>query len=764
MDVNEFLQYITGLPDYEGQIEHVQYLPSAEPTFADLKQTLHPSLESALRAQGFQRFFSHQALAIDAALAGENVMVSTSSASGKTICYNVPVLQSLLHDRGIRALYLFPTKALAQDQLRSLGELGRGLLAAGEYATFDGDTPQIDRGQIKKKARIVLSNPDMLHIGMLPNHKTWSFFFSNLKYVVLDEAHVYRGVFGSHVGNIMRRLKRICRMYGSSPQFMLCSATTGNPRKHAEKLAGEKFVLVDRDGAPHGRKSFIFWNAPLTDAEKSSRRSTNSEATFLFTELVKKNIRSLVFARSRKLTELIYVYSRDHLPPELGDRIKAYRAGYLAEDRRQIEQELFSGALLGVVSTNALELGIDIGDLEATIITGYPGSIASTWQQAGRSGRSGGGSLSVLIGDNNPLDQYLINHPDFFFGHPYEDALLNWENINILKEHLLCAAWERPLTESDRTFFGDSLPAALEELQREGRIRLQHRSWHLSPRLSHPAQHINIRSASANNYAILDTSRAYQVMETVQESNAFFQLHDGAVYLHQGETFFIKKLDIEKKIALAEPISVPYYTQAKDVTDISILRTLQQKQYGGVGVNFGEVEVTTSVLGFRKKMQFTEEVIGDEPLDLPPLRFVTQAVWFDIPQQSIATIIGGQLDFAGGLHAVEHASIALLPLFALCDRNDIGGVSTPFHADTGKAQIFIYDACPGGIGISEKGYHIILELWQATLNAIRQCPCLEGCPGCIQSPKCGNNNEPLDKKAALILLEGLLQAGTGEGE
>jgi DEAD/DEAH box helicase domain-containing protein len=757
MDVNAFIHHLTKLDGYEQQIAHIQYLPPNKAVYGKLDRPLHPVLKSRLESQGISSLYIHQAMAINAALSGKNVMVSTASASGKTLCYNIPVLESLLNETQGRALYLFPTKALAQDQLRSLNQLAcPGILKPGEFNTFDGDTPQWERADIKKSARIILSNPDMLHIGILPNHKTWSGLFNHLKVVVIDEAHVYRGVFGSHVANVIRRLRRICKHYGSRPQFICCTATIGNALEHARNLVGEEFELVEKDGSPHGNKSFVFWNPPIIDKDKSARRSCNSEATGLFTELIKHSIRTLAFTRSRKLTELVYMYSRDHLDADLADQIKPYRAGYMPEERRKIEKDLFSGKLLGVVATNALELGIDIGDLEATVLTGYPGSISSTWQQAGRSGRSGGGSISFLIGDDNPLDQYYMNNPDDFFGKAYESALINWANINILRQHLLCAAWEKPLTENDKTYFGDSFGENIEEIQGENKLRNHRHSWYISPRISHPAQNINIRTASEINYAVLDISRGFEIMETVSASNAFFQLHDGAIYLHQGEPYFVKKLDIEKHVALVEPANVPYYTQAKDVTDIRIVKKIAEAKHGDVTVTFGQADVTTVVLGFRKKMQFTEEIIGDEPLDLPPMQFITEAIWFDVTQKALDVLLAKKLDIAGGLHATEHASIALLPLFALCDRNDIGGVSTPFHADTGRATIFIYDAYPGGIGISQKGFEIVEELWKAALKAIEECPCKDGCPSCVQSPKCGNNNEPLDKQGAILLLRGLL--------
>ena len=757
MYADAFLHHLTTLPDYRQQIAHIQRIPPRDATFGKVDRPLHPALQSRLESLGISSLYSHQAIAVNAARCGKHVMVATASASGKTLCYNLVVLEAVLNDRSSRALYLFPTKALAQDQLRSLNQLAcPELISLGECATFDGDTPQSERPGIKRRARVVLTNPDMLHLGILPNHKSWSSLLRSLKYVVIDEAHVYRGVFGSHVANILRRLRRLCAFYGSNPQFVCCSATIANPDEHAEKLVGLPCEVISEDGSPHGGKSFVFWNPPVIDEAKTSRRSSNSEATFLFAELIRNNIRSLVFARTRKLTELIYIYSREQLGSPLGQQIKPYRAGYLAEDRRQIERELFDGHLLGVVATTALELGIDIGDLEATVLTGYPGSISSTWQQAGRSGRGSGGSLSFLIAQDNPLDQYFMHHPDLFFQKNFENALINSENVNILKPHLVCAAWEKPLSDNDGKFFGAAFDGATSELEREGRLRRGDGRWYLSPTVAHPAREVNIRSTLDRNYAIIDASRGYELLEAVEASVAFFQIHPGAIYLHQGEPYLVNELDLGNHVAVVTPATVPYYTQARELTDLTILRTEREKTCLSTKVCLGEVDVTNTVVGFSKKRQFTEEIIGEEPLDLPPQRFLTQALWFDLPQEAVDRVAEAGLDFAGGLHAAEHATIAMLPLFALCDRNDIGGVSTPFHPDTGKAQVFIYDAYPGGVGIAEKGFEIMTELWSATLKAINTCPCQEGCPSCVQSPKCGNNNEPLDKKAALILLRGLL--------
>ncbi len=759
MDTSAFLHYLTTQPTYDNQIVHIEHIPPRRAASAELGEPLLDSLQNCLKEHGILSLYTHQAEAVNNARQGKNVMVATSSASGKSLCYNIAVLQALLTEQDSRALYLFPTKALAQDQLRTLRELFcPDLLKVGQFATFDGDTPQGERAEIRKWARIIFTNPDMLHVGILPNHQSWSRLLHRLRYVVIDEAHIYRGVFGSHVAGVLRRLRRLCNFYGSKPQFICCSATIANPGEHAEKLTGLPFTVVDNDGSPHGGKDFVFWNPPIIDEVKGMRRSANSEATNLFTELVSQSTRTLAFARTRRLTELIYTYSRDKLAEvnlTLAKRIKPYRAGYLAPERRQIEQELFSGQLLGVVATVALELGIDIGDLEATVLTGYPGSIASTWQQAGRSGRGRERSLSFLIGLNGPLDQYFMRHPEYFFQKSFEYALVNPDNPYILRAHLLCAAWELPLTADDESLFSPLCGQERAELEGQGLLRERRGKWYLSPTISYPAQAINIRSTSGENFAVIDTSSG-SLLETVEASVAFFQIHPGAVYLHLGESYLVTSLNLADHTAYATPTTTNYYTHTKELNDLRIVKTTRDKSCGQVKVYLGEVEVTNTVVGFKKKAQFTDEVIGEEPLDLPPQHFPTVALWFDLPPEAIARLDREQLDFAGGLHAAEHAAIAILPLFALCDRNDIGGLSTPLHPDTGNAQIFIYDAYPGGIGIAEKGFDLIEELWQATLKAIIECPCQEGCPSCIQSPKCGNNNKPLDKKAAQILLEGLL--------
>lgn len=759
MDTRVFLDHLRTQPFYRDQIVHIERIREQKARYGELEKPLVPALEEALQSRHFLPLYTHQAESVNHARNGKNVMVVTASASGKTMCYNIPVADRLAEDKHARALYLFPTKALAQDQLRAFREnFTPDLFSENDIDTFDGDTPRKERTFIRKNARILLSNPDMLHVGILPRHQQWSSFFRSLRYVVIDEAHVYRGVFGSHLTGVIRRLRRICRQYGAQPQFILASATIANPEELAHDLTGLDFTVVSGDGAPHGGRDFVFWNPPIDDELKGTRRSSNSEASSIFAQLIANDIRTMTFVRTRRLTELIFKYASDKLRKikvSLAKKIKPYRAGYLAEDRRKIENDLFSGKLLGVVATTALELGIDIGGLDATVLTGYPGSIASTWQQAARSGRGKERSLSVLVGLDGPLDQYFMRHPDFFFGRNYENALVNPENPYILRAHLLCAAWERGLTESDAEYFGEAMHAEVRLLIDRGLLKERRGRWYLNTSVVYPAQSINIRSTSGENYSLIDMTTG-ALLETIEEDMAFAQAHTGAIYLHQGESYIIMKLDLESHTVYCMPSDAGYYTQSKDLSELKIIKVAREKKVGNTTVYLGEVEVTGTVIGYRKKSQLTDEVIGEDILELPSQTFPTVALWFDIPDTLQKRIDTKEHDFAGALHAVEHAAIGLLPLFALCDRNDIGGLSTPQHPDTGKAQIFIYDGHPGGVGIAEKGFQLVEKLWQATLDAVESCPCRAGCPSCIQSPKCGNNNKPLDKKAAQILLRGLM--------
>ena len=762
MDVDGFLARLRNAPWYSDQVVHEQAVAPRAAEYGELERPLDARLEEALRGRGTYPLYRHQAAAINAAREGRHVVVATGPASGKSLCYTIPLLERALDDPSSRALYLAPTKALAQDQLRSLRDLSGDRLPV-RADIFDGDTPGHDRRGIKDRAQVVLTNPDMLHLGILPNHKGWGRLFRNLRYVVLDEAHIYCGIFGSHVANIMRRLRRLCLQYGSTPQFILCSATIANPEALAEELIGLPVTVVDEDCSPFGGKEFLFWNPPLVDEAKTTRKSTISEGSKLFGSLLQASIRTLAFARTRRQVELMYLSVRNQLAetaPELVDRVRPYRGSYLPEERREIERALFNGELLGVTSTNALELGLDIGDLDATILAGYPGSISSTWQQAGRSGRRQEPSLSILVARDDPLDQYLMRHPDFFFGRSHEHALIAPANPYVLDGHLLCAAYEAPLTPGDAELFGETFFHRVESLVERGLLRARQRRWFPAPDHTYPAGEVNIRSAFSGSYMVVEGNSG-RVLEHVEEDSVFFQLHPGAVYLHYGEQYLVEELDQVSKTAYVSAGDLPYYTQSQDITDIQVLTSLREREAGAVRIYLGEVEVSNQVVSFKRRAHFSDQILGEEVLDLPPQRFNTVALWFDLPEALLEAIHTWHLDLAGGLHAAEHAAIGVLPLFALCDRNDIGGVSTPLHPDTGRPQIFIYDGHPGGVGIAEKGYDLAEELWAATLRVVEECPCTQGCPSCIQSPKCGSNNRPLDKEVAVMLLQGVLGMGKG---
>ncbi|HIP95899.1 MAG TPA: DEAD/DEAH box helicase, partial [Anaerolineae bacterium] len=733
-------------PFYKGQITHVHHLPARRAWYGELERPLPELLQAALDESGVERLYVHQAQAINAVRRGENVIVATSTASGKTLIYNLPVLESVLADWRARALYLFPTKALAQDQLRALGELTHGALRRIRYATYDGDTPKEDRPRRRKECAIILTNPDMLHLGILPNHTLWSHFFRSLRYVVIDEAHTYRGVFGSQVACVLRRLRRICRSYGAHPQFVLCSATIANPGEHAARLTGLPATVIDEDGSPQGARQFVLWNPPFVDRARAMRRSANSEAAYLLAEMARQGVRNITFTRARRVAELILLYARRELEkdaPELAERIRSYRAGYLPEERREIERQLFHGELLGVTATNALELGIDVGSLDATVLVGYPGTIASLWQQAGRAGRGVREALSILIGLNGPLDQHFMRHPEDLFGRPHEHALIDPGNVHLLEMHLPCAAHEMPLDSRDGALFGPGFEEAMVKLEERGVLEYRYDRW-FNVGSRYPAQEFSLRSTSGSSVLLVDESRGGQVIEEIESASALARVHPGAIYLHQGESYLVRNLDLNRGIAYLRPVEVNYYTQPREINDVRVVRSLRGRAFPTTNAYFGPVHVTQQVIGYTRRQQFTETVLSVEDLDLPPESFDTMALWFDVPSRIAQRVSDEGLDFAGGLHAVEHAAIAMLPLFAMCDRMDIGGLSIPVHPDTGRAQVFIYDAFPGGIGIAEKGFELLEDLWRATLRTIEECPCEAGCPSCIQSPKCGNNNEPLD--------------------
>jgi DEAD/DEAH box helicase domain-containing protein len=751
----EFIEDIMRDSGYRGQVAYVRHIRARKAAFGELDKPLPEALRGALEAEGIGELYAHQAEAIDAARSGENIVVVTSTASGKTLCYNLPVLETLSADPSARAFYIFPTKALAQDQLGKLKKYP--VEPAQAAATYDGDTPISRRRQIRQHSHIVLTNPDMLHVGILPYHTTWAPFFRSLKYVVIDEVHSYRGVFGSHVANIIRRLRRIAAHYGASPQFLCASATIANPDLHVRALTGLEARVIDQDTSPSGEKYFVFWNPPLIGKD-GERKSGNTEAVYLFTRLVEQGVRTIVFTLARKSAELILRYSKQSLHEDRSpsiDKVMSYRAGYRPEERRHIERRLFEGDLLGVTSTNALELGIDVGTLDAAIIVGYPGTVASTWQQAGRAGRGKEASLAVLVGLDNPIDQFLMRHPDYFFGRSHEEAIIDPQNPYLLAAHALCAAYELPIQTEEVALFGERLYQVLAALGETGQLDYRGRWYWMGE--TYPAREVNIRSTSSDSYSIVDLARG-DLLGTVDSTNAFDTVHQGAVYLHGGESYIVEKLDIEDRTACVSAADLPYYTVPSSLTWIAKQTETDSKPFARTTAYLGDAQVTSQVTGFRRKQLFTDQVIKYVPLDLPELKFPTQSVWIAIPQKLADRLIGRGYDLPGSIHAIEHAAIGILPLFAMCDRQDIGGVSHPAHPDVSNLPaIFIYDAHPGGVGISETAYDRLDDLFSATLKAIEDCGCESGCPSCVQSPKCGNNNEPLDKAGAAFLLRELVR-------
>ena len=760
MNVREILQILRERPGYAGQLVHERFIPPRKARYAELRPALPDPLSRSLGTQGIRRLYSHQVAAIERVRRGEQVVVVTATASGKTLCYNLPVLEALLADSGSRALYLFPTKALAQDQLGALARFALPGIVAG---TYDGDTPQPERRRLREQARVVLTNPDMLHVGILPQHHRWAPFFERLTYVVIDDLHVYRGVFGSHVANIIRRLRRVCRLHGSEPVFICASATIANPGEFAGALTGLPVAVVDEDGSPSGPRWVTLWNPPLIDLARARRRSAYGEASAVLTEFIRRGVRTIAFTQARKITELVYRYARLALErdaPDLAVRISPYRAGYLPEERRSIERRLFNGDLLGVVSTSALELGIDVGELDAAILVGFPGTIASTWQRAGRAGRRTDEALVMLIALEDALDQYLMRQPDYLFARPVEHAVIDPDNPYILARHLRCAALEMPLDDGDAVFFGGHTTAIAQVLEEHGDLVRRRNRWYWAHQ-SYPAGDVEVRSAG-EPFRIVESGSG-RIVGTVDGARAFEQVHPGAIYLHHGESYLVSGLNVPQRTATVVPANGDHYTQARSTTDLGIVEVLQRRAWGPTTASFGDVDVSTQIVSFVRKRLFSEEVLGEDALDLPEERLQTKALWFPIPRALEAEVHRRGLDLAGGIHAVEHAAIGLLPLFAMCDRWDIGGVSYPLYPDLGGPAIFIYEGHPGGVGITEKGYALLDDLMRATLEAIEACPCEAGCPSCIQSPKCGNMNEPLDKAAAVVLLKGLVHAADHRG-
>lgn len=748
MGIGEFIETILAPAE---EMEHLEVIPARGPQYGDLQHSLSPPLKTYLHTQ-YIRLFTHQAEAIDTILAGKNVIITTPTASGKTLSFNLPVFDMLHREEEATALYVYPMKALANDQLNVLLQLEKATGIKMLSSIYDGDTPPRARAKIRERSRIVLTNPYALH-QYLPWHQKWARFFQYLKIVVIDEAHTYRGVFGSNVAMLLRRLRRICNHYGSNPQFVLSSATLANPEELSQKLVGNDFEVVSEDGSGRGKKFFLFWNPPFLDEIEFVRRSPHQETVDLLTAHLEHGFQTLCFTVSRKTAELVATWAREKIEeklPDLAAKIATYRAGYLPEERRQIEKRLREGDLRGVVSTVALEVGIDIGSLDSVIISGYPGTIISTWQQAGRSGRGIEDSVAVLVAFDGPLDQYIMKHPQRFFGTSPEHAIVDLENPYILMGHVMCASAELPLVKDDEKYFGSQLSSVLKGLVKENVLSRTHKGWVYSG-LARSAEVVNLNSISDRTVSVWCNGELLETMDFVQANR---EAYPGAVILHQGETFVVRELDFMSMTATAEQKQVDYYTEAKELTEIDIVKPIRLKN-PRIGLSVGEVKVTEHHPSYQLKRY--DRVIEHRPLNLRPVDFESVGMWFTIPSDLENEVRRTGSHFAGGLHAVEHGMIAMAPLYAMCDQWDLGGMSTPLHTDTGKPTIFIYDAFEGGIGIAEKCHELFDELVQATLELIRDCECKAGCPSCIYSPKCGDDNQPLDKKAALIILKGLKQ-------
>ncbi|MBV8990472.1 MAG: DEAD/DEAH box helicase [Solirubrobacterales bacterium] len=729
------------------RLVHDDFYGARSARLVSVPEGLSASVITALQRVGVSHLYSHQADAIYAAFEGPTI-VTTGTASGKSLCFQLPTLQVLSTDRTARALYLYPTKALAQDQARAINRFG--LHKQVRPSIYDGDTPRQERAAIRKRSNLLITNPDMLHVGILPHHGAWGDVFANLAFVVVDEAHVYRGVFGSHVGDVLRRLRRIAAIHGSEPRFLLASATIANPLELAERLTGiPDFNLIDRDSAPKAARRVAMWNPPLLDESLGVRGSTLYEAAEVLTELVRAGARTICFMKSRKGIELILRHARDRLDRELGDRIAPYRAGYTPAQRREIEQRLVAGDLLAVVATDALELGIDIGELDAAICVTFPGTVASLKQMWGRAGRRGRG-LAVYIAGEDALDQFFCRHPTEFLQRPVEAAILDPDSSEIYAEHLLCAAHEAPLTDADAPILGEQWREYAEELARAGYLRERARGFVCTRADDYPAARVALRSASADAFVLIDASSG-EVLGTVEAARAHATVHRGAVYLHLGRSYGVLELDLRSHRALLEPFDGDYFTQAKRESMTYIERLHERRMIHGVSLSFGEIAYSETVLGFQRKALQDHQLIDFEALELPTVEFPTKALWFELDDLIAAEPLPLE-QLLGALHALEHGQIAVLPLIAMCDRWDIGGLSTNAHPQTGGPTIFIYDGHPGGVGITRRGYDQFARLVADARRLIGECPCASGCPSCVQSPKCGNLNEPLSKRGALELL------------
>jgi DEAD/DEAH box helicase domain-containing protein len=747
-----------------GRLIHLEHIAGRTAVPAPWPDWVPAEVTKAFGRRGVRAPWSHQVNAADHARHGRNVIISTGTASGKSLGYLLPALTGILE--GGTALYIAPTKALAADQLAAVRALG---LTGVRAAALDGDTSAGERAWARSHADYLLTNPDMLHHVLLPQHRRWPGFFSRLRYIIVDECHGYRGVFGSHVAHVLRRLRRVAGHHArdTHPVFILASATAGQPGETARRLTGLAAEEVTADGSPHGPVSFALWEPPLTPARGEAgapvRRTATAEAAELLAGLVREDVATLAFVRSRRGAEAVALHAKRLLTEQGADdragRVAAYRSGYLAEDRRRVEAALRGRLLTGLATTTALELGVNITGLDAVLIAGWPGTRASLWQQAGRAGRRGTGAVAVLIARDDPLDTYLVHHPEIL-RHPVEATVLDPGNPYVLAPHLCAAAAELPLTEADLALFGPGAAAVAEDLCRRSLLRRRPFGWYWTRR-AHAARMTSLRGTGAEPVKIVEETTG-RLVGTVDEPSAHVLAHDGATYLHQGDTYLVSRLDLADRVALVGLGDPGYVTSARQVTDIEIIGRQRQMEWGDAQVCFGDVEVTRQVISYVRRRADSGRPLGETPLDLPPRTLCTRAMWWTVSVAQAGRLTAAGVDLPGAAHAAEHASIGLLPLFATCDRWDIGGVSTDVHPATGRLTVFVYDGHEGGAGFAERGYEAAAAWLTATRQAIESCECEAGCPSCIQSPKCGNGNMPLSKTGALALL-GTLLTGQNPG-
>ncbi len=728
-NLQEILAEIKLNDDFHNNIVTWHTIPEKASQTVPLPEDLHPVLKSALHSKGIEQLYTHQKSAYEKIMAGNSIVTVTPTASGKTLCYNLPVLQTILNNPDSRALYMFPTKALAQDQKSEINEIIQAAGASINSYTYDGDTPANIRQRVRKAGHVVITNPDMLHSGILPHHTKWVSLFENLKFIVIDELHTYRGVFGSHVANVIRRLKRICRYYGSNPVFICTSATIANPLELAELLTEERMQLINNNGAPSGKKHFLFYNPPIVNKPLNIRRSATLEVRKIAGELLKNKIQTIVFARSRVRVEIILTYLQELVKNQLGAKsIMGYRGGYLPTERRKIEKGLRSGEIYGVVSTNALELGVDIGQLQVCIMTGYPGTISSAWQQAGRAGRRHGEALVIMVASSSPLDQYIIQNPDYFFNKSPETARINPDNLIILIDHMKCAAYELPFKQGEE--FGNVGTEELLEYLAEERVLYRNGDKWYWMNDSFPAHNISLRSASQENVVIVDQTDAanVRVIGEMDRFSSMTLLHEEAIYLHQGTQFQVEKLDWEEKKAFVREVDVDYFTDANLAVQLKVLETDRLKRMNGAEIGYGDVSVRAMSTIFKKIKFETHENIGSGPIHLPEEELHTNAAWISL-NQPLAEL--GHERLEEGLVGTAHALNHIAPLFVMSDPQDIHVIPQVKADHNEKPTLFFYDRYPGGIGLSEKIFSGIEIVLTETKKMIMGCPCKKGCPSCI---------------------------------